>query len=108
MQGWPTDRPARRATTYIVGCLRWSLPEAWKHIHGRTGVRIPNSLRRLLPWEGRPSGPDIVLLTAIGSVLVLGIVVRPLTPFLVARHPAARALALRRAEATHLRATVVR
>jgi membrane protein DedA with SNARE-associated domain len=43
--------------------------------------------RRLVPWEGRAAPADLVILVCIAVVLVLGFVVRLLTPFLIANEP---------------------
>lgn len=44
--------------------------------------------RRWLPWQGRPAtAVDFALIAAIGGVVVLGLVVRPLRPHLLASQP---------------------
>jgi membrane protein DedA with SNARE-associated domain len=43
---------------------------------------------RWVPWTGRPSPTDIVLIAAILVVVAIGAVLRPLQPFFLASHPA--------------------
>lgn len=43
--------------------------------------------RRFVPWQGRATRLDLALMGAILAVVALGLVVRPLKPFLLASHP---------------------
>ena len=43
--------------------------------------------RRYVPWQGSASRTDMALMGAILGVVVLGLVLRPLKPFLLASHP---------------------
>ena len=43
--------------------------------------------RRGVPWRGRATRADLALLAAVLAVVALGLVLRPLTPFLLASHP---------------------
>lgn len=54
-----------------------------------TPVPVPATpgWRRYLPWQGRATGTDKALLGAILAVIAFGLVLRPLTPFLIASHP---------------------
>jgi membrane protein DedA with SNARE-associated domain len=45
--------------------------------------------RRFVPWEGPASRVDLALMGAILGVVALGLLLRPLKPFLLAEHPAA-------------------
>jgi len=45
--------------------------------------------RRFVPWQGRATRADRALMGAILGVVAVGILVRPLKPFLLASHPAA-------------------
>jgi membrane protein DedA with SNARE-associated domain len=57
----PTSRPDRPQTT-----------TAW---------------RRFVPWQGHASRTDIALMGAILGVVALGLLLRPVKPFLLASHP---------------------
>jgi membrane protein DedA with SNARE-associated domain len=43
--------------------------------------------RRYVPWQGRATRVDVALMGAILGVVGLGLVIRPLKPFLIAHHP---------------------
>jgi hypothetical protein len=43
--------------------------------------------RRYVPWQGPATRLDLALMGAILGVVGLGLVIRPLKPFLVAEHP---------------------
>jgi membrane protein DedA with SNARE-associated domain len=43
--------------------------------------------RRGVPWRGRATRADLALIAAVLAVVALGLVLRPLTPFLLASHP---------------------
>lgn len=43
--------------------------------------------RRFVPWSGRATRTDLALIAAILVVVAFGIALRPVKPFLVARHP---------------------
>ncbi len=43
--------------------------------------------RRYVPWQGPATRVDVALMGAILGVVGLGLVIRPLKPFLVAEHP---------------------
>jgi len=43
--------------------------------------------RRYVPWQGPATRRDLALMGAILGVVGLGLVIRPLKPFLVAEHP---------------------
>ncbi len=43
--------------------------------------------RRFVPWQGPATRIDTALMGAILGVIALGLVLRPLTPFLLASHP---------------------
>jgi membrane protein DedA with SNARE-associated domain len=43
--------------------------------------------RRFVPWQGPATRTDIALMGAILGVVVLGMVLRPVKPFLLASHP---------------------
>jgi membrane protein DedA with SNARE-associated domain len=43
--------------------------------------------RRFVPWQGPASRTDMALMGAILGVVALGLVLRPLKPFLLASHP---------------------
>ena len=45
--------------------------------------------RRIVPWDGPATRVDIALVTAVVAVIAIGVVVRPLKPFLLASHPVA-------------------
>ena len=47
--------------------------------------------RRFVPWQGPATRADWVLMGTILGVVALGLVLRPLKPFLLAEHPAALA-----------------
>jgi membrane protein DedA with SNARE-associated domain len=42
---------------------------------------------RWVPWTGRPTRVDLVLIGALGATLVFEMVLRPATPFLIASRP---------------------
>ncbi len=44
-------------------------------------------LRRYVPWQGPTTRVDVALMGAILGVVGLGLVIRPLKPFLIADHP---------------------
>jgi membrane protein DedA with SNARE-associated domain len=52
-------------------------------------ISFPALSRRWVPWQGRATAADKALLAAITGALVIGLVVRPLRPFLIASHPVA-------------------
>lgn len=43
--------------------------------------------RRGVPWRGRATRADLALIAAVLAVVALGLVLRPLKPFLIASHP---------------------
>ena len=43
--------------------------------------------RRFVPWQGPATRTDMALMGAILGVVALGLVLRPLKPFLLASHP---------------------
>jgi len=43
--------------------------------------------RRALPWTGKPTRVDLALVAAVLAVVAVGLVVRPLKPFLLATQP---------------------
>jgi membrane-associated protein len=43
---------------------------------------------RWVPWDGRATRVDVALIGAIVAVIALGMILRPLKPFLIASHPA--------------------
>jgi membrane protein DedA with SNARE-associated domain len=45
------------------------------------------SWRRFVPWQGPATRVDVALLGAILAAVAFGLVLRPLTPFLLASHP---------------------
>ena len=45
--------------------------------------------RRIVPWQGPATRIDIALVAAVVAVVGIGMVVRPLKPFLLASHPVA-------------------
>jgi membrane protein DedA with SNARE-associated domain len=47
----------------------------------------PIARRRALPWAGKPTRTDLALVAAILAVVGIGLVVRPLKPFLLATQP---------------------
>jgi membrane protein DedA with SNARE-associated domain len=49
--------------------------------------RTPAWPQRYLPWPGRATRVDKVLMGAFVGVVVFGLVIRPLKPFLLASHP---------------------
>jgi membrane protein DedA with SNARE-associated domain len=49
--------------------------------------RASAAWRRFVPWQGRAAGVDMALMGAILAVVALGLVLRPLKPFLLASHP---------------------
>jgi membrane protein DedA with SNARE-associated domain/ribosomal protein S18 acetylase RimI-like enzyme len=50
-------------------------------------VRAQAGLRGWVPWQGPATRVDVALVAAILGVVALGVVTRPLTPFLLAEHP---------------------
>lgn len=44
---------------------------------------------RYLPWKGRATRTDLVLMSAFTTVMTLGLAIRPIKPFLLASHPVA-------------------
>ncbi len=57
----------------------------------QTSFRKVGSWRRFVPWQGPPTRVDWALSGAILGVVALGLLSRPLKPFLLAEHPAALA-----------------
>jgi len=51
------------------------------------GPQTTTAWRRLVPWHGPASRTDTALMGAILGVVALGLVMRPLKPFLLASHP---------------------
>ncbi|WP_370619798.1 VTT domain-containing protein [Mumia qirimensis] len=51
------------------------------------GRRRHTAWRRLRPWRGRATRVDHALIGAILAAIALGLIVRPMTPFLLASHP---------------------
>ena len=49
--------------------------------------RATSPWRRFVPWQGRATRLDLALMGAILGVVALGLVLRPLKPFLLASHP---------------------
>lgn len=49
--------------------------------------RAAGPWRRFVPWQGRATRLDLALMGAILAVVALGLVLRPLKPFLLASHP---------------------
>ena len=49
----------------------------------------PRAWRRFVPWQGPASRVDRALMGAILGVVAVGVLLRPLKPFLLASHPAA-------------------
>ncbi|TDD68878.1 DedA family protein [Jiangella aurantiaca] len=49
--------------------------------------RATSPWRRFVPWQGRATRLDMALMGAILGVVALGLVLRPLKPFLLASHP---------------------
>lgn len=47
----------------------------------------PDGWRRFTPWQGTARRGDVALMSAVLLVVAFGLVLRPLTPFLIARHP---------------------
>lgn len=43
--------------------------------------------RRYVPWQGPVTRADLALMGAILAVVAFGLVIRPITPFLLAEHP---------------------
>ncbi len=64
-----------------------AVPRGTFPLHDRP--QAPGPWRRFLPWEGPATRADLALMGAILGVVALGMVVRPLKPFLLASHPAA-------------------
>ena len=52
-------------------------------------LRTTTRRRRFTPWQGPPTRVDVALMGAILAVVALGLVLRPLKPFLLASHPVA-------------------
>jgi len=50
-------------------------------------IRGSARFRRYVPWQGPATRRDLALMGAILGVVGLGLVIRPLKPFLVAEHP---------------------
>src|SRR5689334_21607798 len=50
-------------------------------------IRGSARFRRYVPWQGPATRRDLALMGAILGVVGLGVVIRPLKPFLVAEHP---------------------
>ena len=55
----------------------------------RDQPRTTTRWRRFIPWQGPATRVDVALMGAILAVVALGLVLRPLKPFLVASHPVA-------------------
>ena len=51
--------------------------------------RTTTRWRRFIPWQGPATRVDVALIGAILAVVALGLVLRPLKPFLLATHPVA-------------------
>ena len=49
----------------------------------------PPRWRRFVPWQGRPTRTDAVLMAAILAVVAIGAAIRPFKAFLIAEHPVA-------------------
>jgi membrane protein DedA with SNARE-associated domain len=45
--------------------------------------------QRYRPWSGRATSTDLLLMSAFGGVVLLGIAIKPIKPFLLASHPVA-------------------
>jgi membrane protein DedA with SNARE-associated domain/copper chaperone CopZ len=58
---------------------------------GPIGDQLPTTTRwrRFTPWQGPATRVDLALMGAILAVVALGLVLRPLEPFLLASHPVA-------------------
>ena len=54
---------------------------------GQHGQPAPDPARRWVPWRGRASRADKALIAAMLVVVAVGLVLRPLQPFLLASHP---------------------
>jgi membrane protein DedA with SNARE-associated domain len=54
---------------------------------GENGPGAPHPARRWVPWQGRASRTDRALIAAMLVVVAIGLVLRPLKPFLIASHP---------------------
>jgi membrane protein DedA with SNARE-associated domain len=54
---------------------------------GEHGQHAPHPARRWVPWRGRASRTDRALIAAMLVVVAIGLVLRPLQPFLIATHP---------------------
>ena len=52
-------------------------------------LRTTTRWRRFVPWQGPATRVDVALIGAILAVVALGLVLRPLKPFLLATHPVA-------------------
>src|ERR671917_1322262 len=52
-------------------------------------TRSHGAWRRFVPWQGRASRADVALMGGFGGVIALGLLLRPVKPFLLASHPAA-------------------
>lgn len=58
------------------------------HLTGSPEQQRPSAVRRrLVPWQGPATRVDIALVVAVLAVVGIGLVVRPLKPFLLASHP---------------------
>jgi membrane protein DedA with SNARE-associated domain len=55
----------------------------------RDQLRTTTRWRRFIPWQGPATRVDVALIGAILAVVALGLVLRPLKPFLLASHPVA-------------------
>ncbi len=55
----------------------------------RDQLRTTTWWRRFTPWQGPATRVDVALMGAILAVVALGLVLRPLKPFLLASHPVA-------------------
>jgi|GEM_PF-1033674 len=55
----------------------------------RDQLRTTARWRRFTPWQGPATRVDVALMGAILAVVALGLVLRPLEPFLLASHPVA-------------------
>jgi membrane protein DedA with SNARE-associated domain len=53
----------------------------------RDQLRTITPWRRFTPWQGSATRVDVALMGAILAVVALGLVLRPLQPFLLASHP---------------------
>ncbi|WP_448609234.1 VTT domain-containing protein [Geodermatophilus sp. URMC 60] len=55
----------------------------------RDRLRTTTRWRQIVPWQGPATRVDVALMGAILAVVALGLVLRPLKPFLLASHPVA-------------------